>query len=222
MTMTETETPNPAATLESLGVTVESVFIPFSRSRNAGQDSPSLNWSVTVKRQGRAVLTTDYGAGAGHCPAESVQGVPHNWRPARYRQRSDSPSGWSYRAATARESLVQYRKALAAAECESGYKMRLSKWGTETRFETVGGRPGSRDKNVKIEPNAVDVLYSLVMDSAVLDSGGFEDWAADYGYDSDSRAAETIFKACIDLALKMRAAFGPDGMAELETAFQDY
>jgi hypothetical protein len=39
-------------------------FVPFSRSRNKGEKSPSLNWKVTLGR-----LTTDYGQGCGHCPA---------------------------------------------------------------------------------------------------------------------------------------------------------
>ena len=221
MTMTETETPNPAATLAALGVTVESVFVPFSRSRNAGQETPNLNWLVTIKRDGREVLRTDFMAGQGHAPAYQVKTVPLNFRPRRYRTRSKtSPSGFTYRDATAREALNQYRTELAAAECESGFKMRLTRWGHETKFETVGGRPAS--KNSRIEPNPVDVLYSLVMDSDVLDSGGFEDWAENFGYDTDSRAAESIYKACVDLALKMRAAFGPDGMESLATAFQDY
>jgi len=213
--MTATETPNPAATLAALGVTVESVFVPFSRSRNAGQETPKLNWLVTIKRDGREVLTTDYMEGQGHAPAYQVESVPFNFRPRRYRTRSTtSPSGFTYRDATAREALNQYRTELAAAECESGFKMRLTKGGHETRFETVRGRP--------IEPNPVDVLYSLVMGSDVLDYGGFEDWAANFGYDTDSRAAESIHKACIELALKMHAAFGSDGMESLATAFQDY
>jgi len=54
--------------LEKHGLTVESVFVPFSKSRNAGNDTPSLNWRVTLKRNGRAVLTTDYSAGCGHAP----------------------------------------------------------------------------------------------------------------------------------------------------------
>ena len=206
------ETPNPAATLAALGVTVESVFVPFSRSRNAGQETPNLNWLVTIKRDGREVLTTDYMAGQGHAQAYQVESVPSNFSPRRYRTRSTTaPSGFTYRDATAREGLNQYRTELAAAECESGFKMRLTK-----------GRPVSCSENSRIEPNPVDVLYSLVMDSDVLDSGGFEDWAENLGYDTDSRAAESIFKACIDLALKMRAAFGPDGMESLATAFQDY
>lgn len=57
------------ALLNKHGLTVESVFVPFSRSRNAGEKSPSLNWVVTLKHNGKNILTTDYSAGCGHCPS---------------------------------------------------------------------------------------------------------------------------------------------------------
>lgn len=54
--------------LQKHGLTVESEFIPWSRSRNAGEKDPSLNWKVTLKQNGRKILTTDYSAGMGHAP----------------------------------------------------------------------------------------------------------------------------------------------------------
>lgn len=55
--------------LNKHNLTVDSVFVPFSQSRNAGEKSPSLNWKVTLKHNGRKVLTTDYSAGCGHAPS---------------------------------------------------------------------------------------------------------------------------------------------------------
>jgi len=77
-------------------------------------------------------------------------------------------------------------------------------------------------KGKVIRPNACDVVYSMVMDSSVLDYGSFEDWAGDFGYDTDSREAESIYRACLDIALKMRAGIGDEKMRELQEAFQDY
>lgn len=57
------------AAIDELGVTVRAVFVPWSESRNKGERGPSLNWRVTLVRAGRDVLTTDYGAGSGHCPS---------------------------------------------------------------------------------------------------------------------------------------------------------
>ena len=77
-------------------------------------------------------------------------------------------------------------------------------------------------KGAVINPDPCDVLYSLIMDSSVLDAGGFEDWAADFGYDTDSRAAKSTYRACLDIALKMRAGIGEEKMRALQEAFEDY
>lgn len=63
--------------IQELGLTVRAEFVPWSRSRNfkAGEhklpstDVLSLNWRVTLVYHDRDVLTTDYMAGIGHCPA---------------------------------------------------------------------------------------------------------------------------------------------------------
>lgn len=71
-------------------------------------------------------------------------------------------------------------------------------------------------------PSLTDLFYSLVMDSDVIESSGFEDWASNLGYDTDSRAAESIYRACLEIALKLRAAIGDADLQSLREAFQDY
>lgn len=73
-----------------------------------------------------------------------------------------------------------------------------------------------------IMPDACDVLYSLASDSFVLDAGGFESWASDVGFDTDSRKAESMYRACLDIALKLRAALGESGLTRLREACADY
>jgi len=179
--MTEaTQSPREMASdlIASIGLTVESEFVPFSQSRNKDADHKSLNWRVTIKRNGREILTTDYSAGLAHCPAYK-----------------DSTLG--------RQDSVDRVRAIAQ-QCETGRNGKP-------------GRPGEW-----IRPDSVDVLYSLVMDSNVIDSGGFESWAADYGYDPDSRKAESIYRQCLEHALKLRAWIGGDSLDALRGAFQDY
>jgi hypothetical protein len=71
------------AIVACLGLTVSSVFVPFSVSRNAKPGARardmSLNWKVTVKRANRDVLTCDYGAGIAHAPSYQAKchGAPH-------------------------------------------------------------------------------------------------------------------------------------------------
>lgn len=67
-------------------------------------------------------------------------------------------------------------------------------------------------------PPLGNVLQSLASDSDVVDAGGFESWARDYGYDTDSRSAEAIYRACLDIALKLRGELGERGLAELRLA----
>ena len=75
---------------------------------------------------------------------------------------------------------------------------------------------------IPILPDTADVIYSLVMDSDVLNHGSFEDWAGYAGYDTDSRAAEKIYKACLEIALKMSTMIGDIGMAKLRDACEGY
>lgn len=211
---------NPQEVLNAMGITVESTFVPFSQSRDKARKMPSLNWRVTIKIHGRDVLTTDYSAGMAHCPGYAAKKVPHNFLARGYRRKT--PDGYRTRAADTWESLEQYREALARAECESGVAMRLGKWGKQARIEPLGGRPGSSTKNRPINPDPCSVMYSLTMDSDALNSGGFENWARDFGYSPDSIKAKAIYDSCMELALQMLAGFGFDGLAKLQTAFQDY
>jgi hypothetical protein len=159
----------PQEVITDLGLGIKSTFVPWSQSRNRAENNPSLNWKVTLTRNGRDVLSTDYMAGMAHAPSYK-QGV-----------------------------LTVDRYKAIANECESG-----------------------RSRLTLITPKPADVLYSLVMDSDVLDSSGFEEWAKNLGYDPDSRKAEAIWKVCLDIALKLRAAIGEDGLTKLREAFQDY
>lgn len=207
-----------AATLESLKLTVEAAFVPFSQSRNKTEKSPSLNWRVTVKRDGRDVLTTDFMAGLAHCPGYAAEKVPSTFRPHGYKNASGKPypgTTSAYRSAKPHEILSQYREAICAAECESGFPMEIEPWSRGSTFKRKPKAPA-------IVPDPVDVLYSLTLDSDVLNYGTFEDWAAEFGYDTDSRSAESTYRACLEIALKLRTAIGEAGMDTLKTAFEDY
>lgn len=72
------------------------------------------------------------------------------------------------------------------------------------------------------EPKLADVLYCLVTDANVLNSGGFEAWASNYGYDTDSRKAEQTYRQCIDQSLQFKNLIGQSALEQLQEAFQDY
>lgn len=90
-------------------------------------------------------------------------------------------------------------------ECET---MRLHNFGYES------GR--------YITADPMDVLHCIVTDASAIDSPTFEDWAADFGYDPDSRKGEAIYRTCLEHGLKLRAAIGDDGLTRLREAFQNF
>jgi hypothetical protein len=170
----------PVELVTKLGLTVESEFVPFSRSRHAKPNAKindlSLNWRVTLKMNGREILTTDYGAGIAHCPA--YKDVSHL-------------------GVDAAEAIRR--------ECETGKRAKNH------------GLYGEA-----INPDSFDVLYSLIVDSEVLEHSCFEEWAVNFGYDADSRAAEKMYRACLEIALRLRSEIGDANLSALREAFVDY
>lgn len=187
---TETVTLTPTSAIKALGLTVESVFVPWSQSRNfkpiAKTADRSLNWRVTVKRNGREVLTSDYQAGIGHLD----KGASQNGRPG-------------YTA----DDIHRIER-----ETETGFRFR----------DPSNSGAGWLDRKAPYMPEAEDVIYSLLSDSSALDHPTFESWASDFGFDPDSRKGESIYRACLEIGLKMRGALGDAGLKTLQTAFQDY
>lgn len=64
--------------IADLGLVVAAEFVPYSKSRSFKQGAKvnerNLNWHVTLRRDtptslGLFILSTDYSAGIGHCPA---------------------------------------------------------------------------------------------------------------------------------------------------------
>lgn len=87
------------------------------------------------------------------------------------------------------------------------------------------GRCGNPDGIARMPlpaPHAADVLHSLILDSDVLEYGSFEEWASSLGYDEDSRTAEKIYRACLEIALKLRQLLGDELIAKLRDALQEY
>lgn len=167
------------AAIAALGLTMTAQFVPWSQSRNKGEDRRSLNWKVTLLRNGREILTTDYMAGVAHCPSYKQGDKVH------------------------RAQLVEW-------ECEHGRRAR-------TFSGSILGTSGKL-----IEPKLDDVLYSLASDADAIEHPTFESWASDFGYDTDSRKAEAIYRACLETALKLRSALGDEGLRQLRDACQDY
>lgn len=59
-----------------------------------------------------------------------------------------------------------------------------------------------------VTPTLADVMWSLAMDADVRDYPTFEEWAAETGYDEDSRKAERIYKAAMEQTQRLGCFFG--------------
>lgn len=74
----------------------------------------------------------------------------------------------------------------------------------------------SQGYGIDREPNAEDVLNCLASDSLGVDNArSFEEWAVEYGYDTDSRKAEKIYKTCEKQAKKLESFLGTERYQEL-------
>ena len=61
------------------------------------------------------------------------------------------------------------------------------------------------------EPKAADVIDCLASDAAGFENArSFEDWAGDYGYDTDSRKAEKIYKVIERQAAQLKRFLGDE------------
>lgn len=188
-----------ANVIARLGLKVEAVFVPFGQSRNAKADAKpsdrSLNWKVTLRRYDLDANTRQ-------------------------------PTSYS------RDILwADYQAGIAHCPSYKRLKCDGMRWTLEQseaiEYETEKGKAAPRRASMPIggkaiEPNAVDVIYSLVRDSDVLDYGTFEDWASEFGYDSDSRKAESIYRSCLEIALKLRNGIGETNLSALREAAAEY
>ena len=184
---------------DEYGITVRSEFVPFSKSHDyePGLDPQDkcLNWKVTIVYKGRDIITQDYMAGIGYLPS--------------YKNYNIKDFGQKY-------SIVHC--AYMDAELENGYQAVIS------HQEYVAGMsfPIKIDKNKPILPDSVGVVWSLLNDARAIDYACFEDWADDYGYDSDSRKAEKIYNDCLAIGLKLRAGLGENLIEKLRDTLLDY
>lgn len=61
------------------------------------------------------------------------------------------------------------------------------------------------------EPELEEVLNCLFQDAySVINARDFEDWANEFGYDTDSRQAENTYNECIKIANQLNELFGSE------------
>ena len=77
-------------------------------------------------------------------------------------------------------------------------------------------------RNLKpVAPTAACVLYGLIMDGNACDYL-FDDWCADYGYDTDSRKALDTYLECQAIGTKLSRFFTSEQRANIAAMLKDY
>lgn len=71
------------------------------------------------------------------------------------------------------------------------------------------------------KPTVADILHCIVIDNC-SEHHDFEDWADSFGYDKDSRKAETIYRACVQQTRDAERFFGRALIAKFAELLQDY
>lgn len=72
-----------------------------------------------------------------------------------------------------------------------------------------------------VEPNAADVLYSLLSEGDALNCN-FNDWCEELGYDKDSIKALETYEACCKIGKGLQKVMSSDIRAQIKELLQDY
>lgn len=178
-----------------LDLTLEAKNVPFrfpTRKADSQWDKSAIHFAVTV-----------YGA-----PEARTGTRPVIWQGC-YSVGAGHPVMWAQREA---------RKAKNRLGSLSGYRALVSKLSQSPRQEPVNhaeARAAIEARYRELAPLQIaDILESLQCDVSGIEDSTFEDWAGDYGYDTDSRSALETYEACRETARAMRAGLGREAFRE--------
>lgn len=185
--------------LAALGVTVESAYQGVQREpgdKKTGEPGwLHIAFDVTVKRAGRpAVIETPYKLGVGHVklPAAPSFEMIH-------------VVGDHATAGNILDALRRGKRIRPEYEREE-----------RAIYDAAARKQG-------LAPKPADVLHSLLADGEAFFNGQtFEDWAANLGFDPDSRKAEAAYRACDETGRRLARMFSPDDVAQLREAVIEY
>lgn len=161
------ETQNRIEQLSALGFRLE-CGPPSGQVDNSGEKAwPHIAYTVTLFHDSKKLLVTDYKLGIGHV---EIRAVKFNF-------------GTCGLLTTDEDSMARAWQRNPHASFK------------DKQLQAEVAAKLARQQNVS--PNLADVLHSLLLDGEAFFNGEtFEEWASNFGYDTDSRKAEEIFKAC--------------------------
>ena len=157
----------------------------------------------------------------------SVEATFVPWSQSRNKGQKDRSLNWRIKLMKNGRAIWEGDYMAGIAHCPS-YTQSMS-WfisndqASAIEYETENGKTGRfgtpKVRGESILPDTCDVVYSLVQDASAIDHPSFESWAGDYGYDTDSRNAESIYRECLKIGLALR---NNTELERLQELFQDY
>lgn len=191
--------------LAAMGFAVTAEFVPFTKSRNA---QPSKVFPVAAPHGDRVKPSNYY----------KPRDLSINWRVTVTHKRGKYSTDYQEGIGHLPEHL-QSRSGGYTVEAWDALCFAVEK-GNAPRKNPPTWNIGSAAVALT-PPTAAAIFYSLSLDGgAAMQS--FDDWAGDFGYDTDSRKAEAIYKACVETGQYLLKCIGPEGLEKLQELFQDY
>ena len=109
-------------------------------------------------------------------------------------------------------STITFGNNVRTSEKLDSWKQNANPWTVQLRYQ---GRqytfPFWTGTGWTSEPNAFDAAHCVLSDAVGFEnSRSFEDWAGDYGYDTDSREAERLYRAVERVHTNVKRLLGDD------------
>lgn len=144
-----------------------------------------------------------------YSPIENAQTIP----------RKELGLRWTYTLVVRGEAKQSDTFTMGIAHCPSYDQREGTSWSVDydktIRSEVATGKSYKGYRKPIPNPDPVEVFRCLLDEAQTLDHPGFESWAREFGYDTDSRKAEKIYHSCLRTALVLRASFGDAVVQEL-------
>jgi len=166
-----------------------------------------VGYSVTITAPGKKPFTMGFSMGVGHIEEK----VGETWQP--------------YRGQDVIVYIGQKKATYGGRLYDLEYLMgqQISDWRipccihlNQKNWRDFQGGVDIIARNFRPAAPTIDtVLECLASDVSESLDYGFEAWADESGYDTDSRKAEKIYKACLDMRASLLVLLGREGLADL-------
>lgn len=178
--------------LRELGLSLAVLIGP--RGDVADKDWPNIKYRVELRFNDKPILETNYKLGIGHVdPKKAFIGSVMS----RPRLTSDE------------ESILLHWQSHPYAQFKN-----------KKLWADVAAKLATYQK---VAPSLPDVVHSLLLDGEPYFNGeSFEDWASNCGYETDSRKAEEIYKACMEIGRQLKRGLPHDTITKALEILQDY